>query len=155
MVFALLHRIQTITMIIPTSKITKPPDIQKIKCFYIYIFLQNISFAYLIRIQQTLSLVNFRDISWIRFQIFLINIISLYVPKPKVSEGGPIQQTILLLCNRPWHNGTLAFRLTFCKYLDQVLKTWALWEALFEKNALNLMHSAILAENIFCTTQLN
>ena len=83
--------------------------------------------------------------------------ITSYVPGPEVSEGGPLEQTIVLRCNRlkPGHNDTFAFRLTICKYLDQILKTWALWKALFEKNALNSMHSAILAHNIFCTTQLN
>ena len=124
MVFALLHKIQTITTIMPQSKTTKPPDIQKIKCFYVYIFLKKHFIC--------ISYQSSTDAVTGKFQRYILNqisnildkyIISLYVPGPKVSEGGPIQQTILLLCNRPWHNGTLAFRLTFCKYLDQILKT--------------------------------
>ena len=49
-------------------------------------------------------------------------IIPLFVPGPKVSEGGPIQQTIVFICNRPGHNDTLAFKLTLCQYLNQVLQ---------------------------------
>ena len=39
MVVDLLHKIQTITIIIPTSKTTKPPDIQKLNAF-IYTFFE-------------------------------------------------------------------------------------------------------------------
>ena len=59
----LLHKIQTSNITMPTRRIINPPDKQtELNTFYIYI-LSPISFEYLICYQQTLSLVNFRDIT--------------------------------------------------------------------------------------------